>query len=95
MLLERPNCRGETLLIENQNLTLFCESNYSGSVLPKLNWFRGDELLNSRDEYEIRLAKQSIEVSISHEDDKRKFTCQMIFGDFIEECSIFLDVACK
>jgi len=93
--IDLPVCSGETQLTEGQETNLTCASNYSGNNQPKLKWFRGDSAIPSKDEYEIRLAKQKVQYTVSYRDDKQRFTCQMLFGNQIEECMLFMDVTCE
>ena len=80
--------------MEMEKTVLICSTNHSGKILPELSWYRGDERLKSEQSIEIRRVVETLEFQASWEDDKQRFTCQMIFGEFIEECFIYLDVLC-
>lgn len=91
---ELPSCSGDVVLSEGQSTTLECEMTYSGQQ-PLLQWFRGGQLVQSDDEYDIRLAKKVVLLEASHTDDQAEYACRMSLGDTAKECSLILNVTCK
>lgn len=87
----KPECSGEVDLKEGSSTTLECQSEYSGSQ-PTLEWLRGSEEIESDENFEIRLAKRSLDLTATYRDDKQTYTCRMTIGDVVEECHVTLSV---
>lgn len=45
-----------------EQTTLECQTNYSGNSQPRLTWYRDEHKIASNDEFDIRLAKQTVQV---------------------------------
>ena len=63
-LLGNPTCSDSKRhgLHVGEKTKLSCEAKYSGNKQPKLTWYRGEHQIISDDEFDIRLAKQTVEV---------------------------------
>ena len=81
-------------LSEGQSTTLDCQMTYSGQQ-PLLQWFRSGHLVQSDDEYDIRLAKKVVSLEATETDDKAEYACRMSLGDVTKECSLVLNVTCE
>lgn len=88
---ELPTCSGDVDLSEGQSTTLDCQMTYSGQQ-PLLQWFRSGHLVQSDDEYDIRLAKKVVSLEATETDDKAEYACRMSLGDVTKECSLVLNV---
>ncbi len=67
---------------------------FSGSETPELEWFAGDEKLDSEDQFAIMLAKHIVDLDVEPLMDKVRYTCRATFGDLVEECGFDMDVKC-
>ena len=77
-------------------MELECEVKYRGSM-PTVQWYDPDgNLLRSDDRTVIRLMKKGLTLrDLQAEDDKQAYMCKLSIGDFMEACSMTLNVECK
>ncbi len=80
------------------SLTLECEVQYRGSM-PQLQWFDSDNMeveLAMEDRAEIRLMKKALVLqNVGAEHDKRKYVCKLSEGQFMDQCTLTLDIKRK
>ncbi len=81
-----------------ESLTLECEVQYRGSM-PQLQWFDSDNMeveLAMEDRAEIRLMKKALVLqNVSPDHDKRKYVCKLSEGQFMDQCTLTLDIKRK
>ena len=89
-------CSGSTKSTEGGSVVLECEVKYRGSM-PTVQWYNSDgEMVKSDDRTVIRLMKKALHLrDLAAEHDKQSYMCKLSIGDFMEACSMTLDVECE
>ena len=89
-------CSGSTKSSVGGSVELECEVKYRGSM-PNVQWYNSDgEMVKSEDRTIIRLMKKALNLrDLTAEQDKQSYMCKLSIGDFMEACSMTLDVECE
>jgi len=64
---------------------------FSGSK-PTMQWFRGDELVDSVDSFDVGRALKSLSIHATHHEDHVTYTCNVMIDDVSNSCSLTLNV---
>ena len=89
-------CSGSNKSTVGGSVVLECEVKFRGSM-PTVQWYNSDgEMIKSEDRTEIRLMKKALHLrDLTAESDKQNYMCKLSIGDFMEACSMTLDVECE
>ena len=89
-------CSGSTKSSVDGSVELECEVKYRGSM-PNVQWYNSDgEMVKSEDRTIIRLMKKALNLrDLTAEQDEQSYMCKLSIGDFMEACSMTLDVECE
>ncbi|ESN92675.1 hypothetical protein HELRODRAFT_164759 [Helobdella robusta] len=88
-----PECKGEFEVTENVTVELTCLANHSGKLLPKLRWFKEENIMKGRSSVEVRRTTEVVSFTASSNDNQVKHICQMTYGNgLVEECEGIMKV---
>lgn len=91
---DMPDCKGDVKLRPDETTMLSCEAQYSGMMSPVMTWVRDGLAVDSKDKYDIMLARRELTVPrVSYQDDGVQYTCDVKFGNVVEQCHRRLDIS--